>query len=691
MPTADPHDLCLLCLGEGHRTDKCGHCLAFSKQARKNRENRLRKRLWDQALLQSDLLVAKPATTSAPPDCHLSSADPPQRPAPSSAAPPSHPSGEGASAMGEQPVSPPKKQREKRKHSGPEKPPVHKKAKRDKAEKPPKKPKKPKHSKHRPSAMTQPWDLPAQPQPTSRRYEVMYNVREGDIPFLLHHPKPNLVVCLDNIIATLPDNQGDLVRVFLKEAMQVAVQQLSTARYHVDMDKRALVCAISLRRHPWLCNYNFPEEMKRIEEMPFDGSGLFNAKTDHKLKKIHESRMMAWRKYYRRLEKDVQEIVADTLLPHENYSAITSDNDIALLHLAHPVSIDRFKLPICLPSKNLATQELMKEGTKTVVTGWGKRSEEKYNFSSVLQYIEIPLVPRNDCINAMWNAISDNMLCAGIQGDSRDACDGDSGGPMVTKFKSTWFLIGLVSWGEGCGKLDNYGIYTKVSSYLDWIEEKMKQEENAQNLNRNPKHFIVMEKTAAGKNCVSALQFKAPAPPLYGSLSSEKTSIRLPFRNQKYGLVELLPPDASLKELFSFTNLLCFFFFRGTAEALPRFVPRLSKLPECLSQRQSSFFWSVADAEATASATQQNGSEPSAGTVPTANLEAFSRVTLGTYLSQLAHPHPTPPAVEPGFFVNICDSLIINTCIPRAFFSVHPNSSLSFLISLQQLLDIPNT
>ncbi|XP_044291444.1 vitamin K-dependent protein C [Varanus komodoensis] len=184
---------------------------------------------------------------------------------------------------------------------------------------------------------------------------------------------------------------------------------------------------------------------------------------------------LAFGKYYRRLEKDVQEIVADTLLPHENYSAITSDNDIALLHLAHPVSIDRFKLPICLPSKNLATQELMKEGTKTVVTGWGKRSEEKYNFSSVLQYIEIPLVPRNDCINAMWNAISDNMLCAGIQGDSRDACDGDSGGPMVTKFKSTWFLIGLVSWGEGCGKLDNYGIYTKVSSYLDWIEEKMKQ------------------------------------------------------------------------------------------------------------------------------------------------------------------------------------------------------------------------
>ncbi|XP_044288291.1 uncharacterized protein LOC123024533 isoform X2 [Varanus komodoensis] len=43
-------------------------------------------------------------------------------------------------------------------------------------------------------AMTQPWDLLAQPQPTSRRYEAMYRIQEGDIPFLLRHPKPNLVV-----------------------------------------------------------------------------------------------------------------------------------------------------------------------------------------------------------------------------------------------------------------------------------------------------------------------------------------------------------------------------------------------------------------------------------------------------------------------------------------------------------------
>ncbi|KAF7239811.1 Lamina-associated polypeptide 2, isoform alpha [Varanus komodoensis] len=457
MPAADPHDLCLLCLEEGHRTDKCNHCLAFSKQTRNNRENCIRKLLWDQALLQSDWLVAKPSTVVAPPEGRPTSADLLQRSASSSIAPPSRPSEEGAHAMANQSVSLPKKQKEKRKHSDSDKYPVQKKAKKDKMSKPVKKPKNPEQAKHRhlgsasssipiptseptpsvptiqaamrvtplgslrrpaaephygfeegvrgrlrnrtyrlddlmarlvrsldkeahqqpgPStdrfydvvrgerstsiafpfimtlrqAMTQPWDLPANPQPTSRKYESMYRVREEDIPFLLRHPKPNSVVVessrgrearghtsprdkegrkvdslarqvyaasglglrisnyeatlaryqyflmqrLDAIIDTLPGNQGELAKTFVKEAMQVAVQQLSTARHHVDSDSRSLVGAVSLRRHAWLRNCNFPDKMKRrIEEMPFNGSSLFHARTDSKLKKIHESRMTA--------------------------------------------------------------------------------------------------------------------------------------------------------------------------------------------------------------------------------------------------------------------------------------------------------------------------------------------------------------------------------------------------------------
>ncbi|KAF7239276.1 Nuclear receptor coactivator 5 [Varanus komodoensis] len=70
------------------------------------------------------------------------------RPLPLLLHPHARPLDEGAPTIGDQPVSPSKKQRGKRKHSSPEKLSVHKKAKRDKAEKPVKKPKKPEHTKH---------------------------------------------------------------------------------------------------------------------------------------------------------------------------------------------------------------------------------------------------------------------------------------------------------------------------------------------------------------------------------------------------------------------------------------------------------------------------------------------------------------------------------------------------------------
>lgn len=158
---------------------------------------------------------------------------------------------------------------------------------------------------------------------------------------------------------------------------------------------------------------------------------------------------------------------------HPNYSRSTTDNDIALLLLAQPVTLSKTIVPICLPDSGLAERELTQAGQETVVTGWGyhnsREKESRRNRTFVLTFIKIPVAPRNECMQVMNNVISENMLCAGILGDQRDACEGDSGGPMVALSRGTWFLVGLVSWGEGCGLLNNYGVYTKVSRYLDWI------------------------------------------------------------------------------------------------------------------------------------------------------------------------------------------------------------------------------
>jgi secreted trypsin-like serine protease len=65
------------------------------------------------------------------------------------------------------------------------------------------------------------------------------------------------------------------------------------------------------------------------------------------------------------------------------------------------------------------------------------------------------------------------MFCAGFKEGGVDACQGDSGGPIVklSPDGSAATLIGVVSWGKGCG-LDNfYGVYAKLSEVMDWVDE----------------------------------------------------------------------------------------------------------------------------------------------------------------------------------------------------------------------------
>ncbi|XP_044146794.1 vitamin K-dependent protein C [Bufo gargarizans] len=175
----------------------------------------------------------------------------------------------------------------------------------------------------------------------------------------------------------------------------------------------------------------------------------------------------------RTLEDTEQQIYVTKIITHPQFKVETVDNDIALLRLSQPAVYNKYVLPICLPSYGLAETKLTLEGTETIVTGWGNQDQSLRNRTSILSYIQIPIVPHENCSEVMQNRVTDNMLCAGRLGDRQDACSGDSGGPMVTNFRDTWFLIGLVSWGEGCGRLDNFGIYTKVNNYLQWMHQEL--------------------------------------------------------------------------------------------------------------------------------------------------------------------------------------------------------------------------
>lgn len=170
------------------------------------------------------------------------------------------------------------------------------------------------------------------------------------------------------------------------------------------------------------------------------------------------------------VEGSEQEVQIAAILMHERYDPRTVDNDIALLRLATPFSVTSHAVPVCLPTRAHAHTQLLSMSSH-MVSGWG-RVHEAGPTSRVLKRLQVPLVRSQTCEDQSGLSLSQNMLCGGYLTGQGDSCKGDSGGPLVTRFRETWFLTGVVSWGRGCARPGQYGVYTRVSEYLDWIRTK---------------------------------------------------------------------------------------------------------------------------------------------------------------------------------------------------------------------------
>lgn len=63
------------------------------------------------------------------------------------------------------------------------------------------------------------------------------------------------------------------------------------------------------------------------------------------------------------------------------------------------------------------------------------------------------------------------MRCAGYAKGGADACQGDSGGPLVCLKHRKWHLMGIISWGVGCGRVGRYGVYSDALKLKHWVQQ----------------------------------------------------------------------------------------------------------------------------------------------------------------------------------------------------------------------------
>ncbi|XP_033642026.1 mannan-binding lectin serine protease 1-like [Asterias rubens] len=173
------------------------------------------------------------------------------------------------------------------------------------------------------------------------------------------------------------------------------------------------------------------------------------------------------------------------IIKHPNFDRSTYESDIALIHLNESIQFNDVIRPICLPPQSthfkvddderVYIPNVADEDTTAVVIGWGRLDLNRPT-SNVLREVHVGVdVPRVLCNAKLPQTVTRNMVCAGPREGGRDACKGDSGGPLMLRDATTnrYFSYGMVSWGDGCANEGKFGVYVRMENFVNWIQSQI--------------------------------------------------------------------------------------------------------------------------------------------------------------------------------------------------------------------------
>ncbi|XP_053314206.1 hepatocyte growth factor activator [Spea bombifrons] len=180
--------------------------------------------------------------------------------------------------------------------------------------------------------------------------------------------------------------------------------------------------------------------------------------------------------FYNQTTDVTQTFEIERYIFHSKYSVFQpTEHDIVLIRLKRVNNVcakrTQFVQPICLPDEGVTFED----GHYCAIAGWGRMKEDATDYAYVLQEAVVPLVPYSKCSSPEVHGfdISENMVCAGYFDCNIDACQGDSGGALACEKDKISYLYGIISWGDGCGRVNKPGVYTRVSNYVEWIRGKI--------------------------------------------------------------------------------------------------------------------------------------------------------------------------------------------------------------------------
>ncbi|XP_039609347.1 proproteinase E-like [Polypterus senegalus] len=157
--------------------------------------------------------------------------------------------------------------------------------------------------------------------------------------------------------------------------------------------------------------------------------------------------------------------------PLWNSNCVACGNDIALIKLSRSATLNDKVMVACLPEEDAS----LPDNYPCYISGWG-RLYTNGPLPAKLQQALLPVVSYERCSQRDWwsSSVKKTMVCAG--GDIKSGCNGDSGGPLICKHSDDlWYVHGVTSFVSslGCNTVKKPTVFTRVSSFIPWIEDTM--------------------------------------------------------------------------------------------------------------------------------------------------------------------------------------------------------------------------
>ncbi|GAB1290730.1 Pancreatic trypsin [Apodemus speciosus] len=162
------------------------------------------------------------------------------------------------------------------------------------------------------------------------------------------------------------------------------------------------------------------------------------------------------------IEGNEQFVDAAKIIKHPSFNSRTLNNDIMLIKLSSPVTLNARVATVALPSSCAPA------GTQCLISGWGNTLSFGDEQPRPAPVSECPKVlPQADCEASYPGQITNNMICVGFLEGGKDSCQEVT---LVALWSAMDSSRALSPGGYGCALKDSPGVYTKVCNYVDWIQ-----------------------------------------------------------------------------------------------------------------------------------------------------------------------------------------------------------------------------